>query len=184
MWDSLIGRPRRVLVLACALAAFGAAGALAYFTSAGSGSGRASVGSSSPFTVNFNVSGGSSRLPVQYVRGIGSVGSLSASNLYPGSGSDTLSYNIENDASAAEDLASTTASIAALNGDITENGVEVPGCLQSWFQAANTPPSSLPQELSGGEASASGSVTVTMTDTDSDQDACQGASPDIVVQAS
>jgi hypothetical protein len=148
-------------VLVCAGAAF------AYFTSTGSGSGNATVGSSSAFTVN--------------------VAAASGGALYPGSGTQTLSYTVTNPSSGAQSLRATTASVASSGGNITTGsgaGTPVTGCLASWFTATNTAPTPLPQNLAGGATSTSGSVAVTMQDSGTNQDPCQGATPNITVSAS
>ncbi len=141
-----------------------AGGAFAYFTSSGSGTGQASVGSSTAFTVNAS--------------------SDTSNSLYPGSGSETLTYTVHNPSSGAQNLTSTSASVASLNGDVTQGGTEVTGCKASWFSAVNTAPTPLPQDLAGGTSSSQGSVLVTMSDSGTNQNACEGAKPDITVSAS
>ncbi len=142
--------------------------AFGYFTSSGSGNGQASVGSASPFTV--------------------SVSSDSSGSLYPGAGSETLTYTVTNPSSGYQHLAGTSAAVVAYSGsisadagDVTQSGNPVSGCLASWFSAANTAPSS--QELAGGATSPQGNVVVTMSDSGTNQDPCQGARPDITVSA-
>jgi hypothetical protein len=135
--------------------------AVAYFTSSGSGTGSASVGKSSAFTVE--------------------VSSDTSGSIYPGSGSETLSYSIKNEGSGHQNVTSTSASVNSDEGNITQNGTPVVGCLASWFHAADTSPA--PVDLAGG-ATAEGSVKVTMEDAEANQDACQGANPDITVKAS
>ncbi|MDQ6836498.1 MAG: SurA N-terminal domain-containing protein [Actinomycetota bacterium] len=140
-----------------------AGGAYAYFTSSGSGTGAASVGTSSLFTVN----------PAAATGG----------PLYPGSGSESISYTVTNPSSGAQNLSGTTAAIASSGGNITHNGTPVAGCLASWFTATNTPPT-LPQNLAGGATSTAGSVAVTMSNAAVSQNACQNQSPDITISAS
>jgi uncharacterized protein (UPF0333 family) len=134
--------------------------AVAYFTSSGSGTGSASVGKSTAFTVE--------------------VSSDTSGSLYPGSGSETLSYTVTNPGTGAQNLSATTATVASAGGNITEGGNEVEGCKASWFTAKDSSPA--PKNLKGGE-STTGSVEVTMQDS-GNQDACQGANPDITVNAS
>jgi hypothetical protein len=136
--------------------------AAAYFTSTGSGSGSATVGSSTAFKVT--------------------VAAPTGGPLYPGSGSENLAYTVKNEGSGAQNVNSTSASVASSEGgDITQGGEAVEGCKASWFTAKDTSPA--PANLKGGE-SASGSVEVTMQDSGTNQDACQGASPDVTVKAS
>lgn len=144
-------------------------GAFAYFTSTGTGTGSASVGSASTWTVNTS----------PYTGG----------PLYPGSGSETISYTVTNASTGHQGLTATSASVAqvasgANAGDITQSGTAVPGCLASWFTAVNSAPTPLPQDLAGGATSSAGSVAVTMQDPNVNQDACEGAAPDITVNAS
>lgn len=155
-------RRKRVVVALSAVAVLAlAAGAYAYFSSSGSGGGQATVGSSSPFNVT--------------------VAAPTGGPLYPGSGTENLSYTIKNPSAGTQNLSTTSASVASLNGDITHGGTELVGCKSSWFSATNNAPAYGP--LAGG-ASATGSVDVTMPNNTTDnQDKCQGAQPDINVSA-
>lgn len=139
-----------------------AAGAYAYFSGGGSGTGKASVGTTKGFTVT--------------------VGSDSSGSVYPGYGSETLGYTVKNNSNGTQNLARTAVVVAADGtGNITSGGTAVPGCLASWFAAADTAPAY--GEIQGGQ-SVTGHVTVTMNDAGVSQDACQNASPDITVTAS
>lgn len=146
-----------VAVLAVAGAAF------AYFTSTGTGTGNATVGTSTVFTV--------------------AVAAPTGGLLYPGSGTDTLSYTVHNPGAGAENLAATTAVVASSGGNITQSGTPVVGCLSAWFTATNTAPT-LPEGLAGGGTSTEGSVAVTMTDSGTNQNPCESTTPDITVSAS
>jgi hypothetical protein len=139
-----------------------AGGAFAYFTSSGSGTGSATVGSATAFTVN--------------------PASATGGPLFPGSGSQTISYTVTNPGSGAQNLSATSASVASSGGNVTVNGTPVSGCQASWFTAVNHPPT-LPQDLAGGATSTAGSVTVTMQDSGTGQNACQSAQPDITINA-
>lgn len=141
-----------------------AGAALAYFSSTGSGTGSATVGSSTAFTV--------------------AVSPATGGPLYPGSGTQNLAYTVNNPSSGGQNLSATTASVASSGANITSGGVAVPGCLAADFTATNTAPTPLPQNLAGGATSTGGSVAVTMTNTAANQDACQGKTPDITVSAS
>lgn len=135
--------------------------AVAYFTSTGSGTGSATVGSATAFKVT--------------------VSAATGGPLYPGSGSENLAYTVKNEGSGAQNINSTSAVVASKGGNITQSGVEVAGCKASWFTATDSSPA--PVSLKGGE-SAPGSVEVTMQDSGTNQDACQGTSPDVTVSAS
>ena len=160
MFRNLITKKRAVVLGVVAVLAV-AGIAIAYFTSSGSGTGSATVGSSSAFKVT--------------------VSAPSGGPLYPGSGSESLAYSVENTGSGFENLNATSVEVASKGGNITESGTEVAGCLSTWFTATDTSPA--PKNLKGGE-SANGSVKVTMQDSGTPQDACQGKSPDITVNAS
>jgi hypothetical protein len=141
-----------------------AAGALAYFTSSGSGTGTASVGSAGAWTVN--------------------VSPATGGPLYPGSGSESIAYTVTNSGSGHQSLAGTTAVVASSGSNVTQGGVAVSGCLASWFTATNTAPTPLPQNLAGSATSSGGSVAVSMQDSGTSQNPCQGVSPDITISAS
>lgn len=152
----------RIAVL-CTVASLALAGAAyAYFTSSGTGTGNATVGTSTAFTV--------------------SVAAPTGGLLYPGSGTDVMTYTVHNPSAGAQNLSSTSVAVASSNGNITQGGTPVSGCLASWFTATNTPPA-LPQDLAGGTTSTAGSVAVTMTDSGTSQNACENATPDITVSA-
>jgi hypothetical protein len=154
----VVGALTVVAVLAVAGAAF------AYFSSSGSGTGSATVGSSTAFTV--------------------AVSPATGGPLYPGSGSQTLSYTVTNPGAGSQNLGATTATVVSSGGNIVHGSTVVTGCLASWFTATNTAPPPLPQTLAGGATSTAGSVAVTMANAAVSQDACQGTTPDITVSAS
>lgn len=160
-------RKRRAASLALLLLLLFVGGvAVAFFTSNGQGTGQASVGSATHFTVT--------------------VSSDNTGALYPGAGSETLTYTVHNPGSAGYQILHSTSSAVAegTNHYITEDGTEVNGCLASWFSTSNTQPAGLPQNLAPNANSAQGTVAVTMLDSGSDQDKCQGHTPDITVSAS
>jgi hypothetical protein len=156
-------KSRRVLIGLGAIVSLALAGAaIAYFTSTGSGTGTASVGNASNWTVN--------------------VATPSGGPLYPGAGSQTFQYTVTNAGSGHQQLNATATSVPGdANGDILTSGAPQAGCKAIWFTAANTPVA--PTNLAGG-ASVTSSVTVTMQDSNTNQNACQGKSPDVKVDAS
>jgi hypothetical protein len=158
---------KRVVVALSVVAALAVAGgAIAYFTSSGSGTGSATVGSSSALSV--------------------AVAAPSGGPLYPdGTSAETLGYTVTNNASFAQHIGSTTVTVAAdSNGDIKHGSTAVTGCKASWFTASDTGASAAPATVASGGGTATGTVTVKMpADSTNDQDACQGASPDITVAA-
>jgi hypothetical protein len=156
---------KRAVVALSVVAVLAVAGAaIAFFSSTGSGTGQASVGASTAFTI--------------------AVSSDTTGTLYPGSGTETLTYKVHNPSAGNQNLSATTAAVASSGGDITQGGVAVSGCLAADFTATNTAPTPLPQNLAGGTDSTQGSVAVTMKDSGVNQDACQGKKPDITVSAS
>src|SRR4051812_8071211 len=128
-----------------------AVAAFAYFTSSGSGTGSAAVGTASPWQVD--------------------VAAPTGGPVYPGSGSEDLAYTITNTSSGHQQLESISASVASSGGNVTHNGTAVAGCSASWFTAVNHPPT-LPSNVAGG-GQRGGSVTVTMQDSGTNQDACK-----------
>lgn len=153
---------RRLLAAVTVVATLAVAGAaFAYFTSTGSGTGSATVGSSSNWTVAAQTATGGP--------------------LYPGAGSMSIPYTIKNPSSGSQGLQSVSAAVASSGGNVTQNGSAVAGCSASWFTATNNPPGL--GDVPGGQT-VTGSVTVTMQDdTTSSQDACQGVQPDISISA-
>ncbi len=140
-----------------------AAGAYAYFTSSGTATVTATVGSASPFTVTF--------------------GSPTGGPLYPGSGTQTFPYTVTNPSGGgSQGLTTTTTVIAASgSGDVTSGGTPVTGCRALWFTATNTAPAAATLAPGG---TATGSVAVTMQNVGSSQNPCQGVAPDVTVSAS
>lgn len=135
--------------------------AFAYFTSTGSGTGQAAVGSSTHWTVALSASTGT---------------------MYPGSGSSVIPYTVTNAGTGNQYLTTTAASVNAdTNGNVTSHGTSVSGCLATWFTATNTAPTAA--DLAGG-AHTTGSVSVAMSDANANQNACEGVTPDVTVNAS
>ena len=155
----LAGAAAAALVAGVGGAAFG------FFTTTGSGTGSASVGALQTNKWGVVVSADTTHA------------------LFPGSGSETLTYTITNSDTGNQALTSVTASVPALNSDITELGVEVPGCLASWFTAtAGAPTPGLGVSIAP-TTSATGSVSVSMSNVNLSQDVCAGHTPDITGNA-
>jgi hypothetical protein len=150
--------------------------AVAYFTGAdGSGTGSAAVGSSTAWSVSVN-SGSATFAPSGYTA------------IYPGSGTQTIPFTVTNNGKGAQNLKSLSYVIkndgASPAIAETSTGTVITGCQASWFAAgANSGNGSLPSDLAAAGAY-SGKVDVTMSDSGGNQDACQGASPGVVVTAS
>src|SRR5204863_9469973 len=113
-----ITKRRAFVALGVVAALVIASAAIAYFTSSGSGSGTASVGSSSPFTIATDAATGGP--------------------LLPGSGSENIAYHVTNSGNGTQNLSSTSVSVASdANGDVTHNGGSIAGCKASWLNASN-----------------------------------------------
>lgn len=166
-----VRRPRVVAALSVVVVLALAGGAFAYFTSTGSGTGSATVGSASNFTVTPSAATGGP--------------------LYPAAGTTNIAYTVTNASSGAQELNGTSAAVAsdasggANSGDVLQGGTTVPGCLAAWFTATNHSPTTPapPTDLAADASATGGSVDVTMQDSGSNQDACQGVKPDITISA-
>jgi hypothetical protein len=153
-------RKRRLAALGSGVALAAVVGAVAYFTNTGSGTGQATVGSSTPWGVTFQTTTGT---------------------MFPGAGASTVNYTVTNNGSGNQNLTTTTAVVVNDgSGNVTSSGTPVPGCLASWFSAANDPPAAV--TLAPG-ASTTGSADITMIESGTNQDPCQGVTPDILVTA-
>ena len=155
-----------VAVLGASLAAY------AYFTSTGSGTGKADVGSATSWTVgNASTTG----------------------TMYPGAGTATLTYRVTNPGTGRQAVTGVSVTVAASGGNIIDDttGNAVAGCTASWFSAAastfkasdGTTTVVAPVDLAGGDY-ITGTSAVTMSNVASSQDACQGHSPRLTISAS
>jgi hypothetical protein len=141
---------RRVKATALGLCLVAIAGvAFAYFTSNGSGTGTASVGSSSAVTLHGSVS----------------------STLYPGA-SSPVSFTVDNPSSGSERVG--TISLSSISVDAGHSGCStvISGGNPDFTMA----PVTVNQVFAPGNGQAvSATGTLTMNDTGVSQDACQGA---------
>jgi hypothetical protein len=155
---------RRIAVvgLTGALVLGGAGAAFAYFTSTGSGTGQASVGSAA----NWNVIAG----PV-------------SGTMLPGSGTSTIVFTVKNVGNGNQKDNGDTVAMASSGGNVTQNGTVVSGCLASWFTPAIGVDNASGTDFAAG-TSQTVTVTVTMTDAAVAQDACQGVTPDVTLSVS
>jgi hypothetical protein len=125
------------------------AGAIAYFTTSGSGTGTASVGNSSAVTLHATVS----------------------STLYPGT-SSPVSFTVDNPSSGTQRVA--TISLASISVDAGHSGCStvISGGNPDFTMPDVTANQVFPN--GNGQAVTAGG-TLTMNDTGVSQDACQGA---------
>jgi hypothetical protein len=137
--------------------------AFAYFTAAGTGTGNAAVGATGTW-------------------GITAAPAVGA--MYPGQGSSAVTFTITNDGSGNQALHGLTATVPAINGDVTVAGAEIVGCSASWFTPAVGSPSIAFGTSIAPSGTASVIVTMTMSDAAASQDACAGVSPVVSLAAS
>lgn len=136
--------------------------AFAYFTSGGSGTGSAQVGTGpgNAFSIT-------------------STGPLTA--LTPGAGSQPFDVSVTNTSDQAAFVGFVSMSIATFPGGdaATAGGADIPGCLASWFTV--DPTLDVDTTVGAGDTvSASGlgidEPTIQMTESGTDQNACESAS--------
>lgn len=155
---------RRIAIVSItgALVLGGAGAAFAYFTSSGSGTGQATVGSATTWTVTAGAPSGT---------------------MLPGSGTTTIVFTVQNASTGNQKDNGDSVAMATSGSDVTSHGKDVSGCLASWFV-----PAIGTDNASGVDFNASQSetvtVTVTMTDAAANQDSCQGVTPDVTLSVS
>jgi hypothetical protein len=148
--------------------------AVAYFTGAdGSGTGNATVGTSTTWGVSVN-SGGATYTPSGYTA------------IYPGTGVESIPFTVTNNGKGAQNLKTLSYAIKQdVSGNAeTSGGTVITGCLASWFTpSANAGNAALPSNLAPA-GTYSGNVDVAMSDTGTNQDPCKTALPGVIVTAS
>ncbi len=172
-----------VLLATLVVAAAAAIGAYAYFTSTGHGTGSATVGSATNWTV-------------------GETGSPSGGPLYPDTGTypagpfsgahvQTDTYTVTNGGSGSQNLANVAISVANANGSAwsAQADLSKPACTAADFsvggQAAGATwnDTTLAQDFAAGDSHSS-TVTVEMVDNGANQDNCQGVTVPLYFSAS
>ncbi|MCU1495313.1 MAG: hypothetical protein JWO62_3077 [Acidimicrobiaceae bacterium] len=125
--------------------------AFAYFTTGGSGTGTAGVGTSSDLTIN-------------------QVGSISG--LLPGGGSQPIEYSIDNTSTGNQDVTGVTVAIASITAPAAVGGLT---CTSPDFTL--TQPNTVPGDIAAKTTytSAPSGASISMNDTASNQDGCKGA---------
>jgi len=143
------------------LALAGGGAAFAYFTSSGSGTGTATVGTASTFTV---------------------AEASASGTILPGAGSSVILYTVTNTGTGDESYATDSVALPTeTNGDAEHGGVDIPGCLATWFTPVVTTDPGLNTSIAGG-GHVTVTVTVTMPDlSTTDQTACAGKAPDVTL---
>ena len=161
------------VVIATAIALGGAGAALAYFTSSGTGSGTATVGTAGSWTV-------------------GESGTPSGGPLYPdaaigGANIQTDSYTVSNPNAGSQDLTSVVIEVSP-TFSVQDANLD-PACTAADFsvggQAVGTAwtDTSLHGDYISG-ASETGTVTVELIDNGANQDSCEGQTVPLVFTAS
>jgi hypothetical protein len=156
------------------LAAAGAA--IAFFTSSGTGSGSATVGTSTAWTVGQTGTTGPALLPDPAI-GTGNI--------------QTKSYQVTNPSSGSQNLKQVVVSIANGNGSAWSSQADntTPACTAADFSVGGQPvgqswtDTSLSGDYTAG-SSQSGTATVQMIDNGANQDNCQGVTVPLYFQAS
>ena len=156
---------------AAALVAGVGGAAFAFFTSTGSGTGSATVGNATAWSVT----------------GIGTTGPA----LLPGVGSQTIAYTVTNGGASAQTLNAVKLVIDTDGSgnvlDANASNAPVPNCKAADFVPTDNNvglPASEAGTSPGPAGSYSGSSTLVLHDSGSPQDACQGVSPAFHVNAS
>jgi len=156
-------RKKRVLV-GLTVAMMAVAGvAFAYFSSTGSGTGSATVGTAAAWEVT--------------------VAAPTGGPLFPGSGTDTLVYYVKNNSAGPLTLNTVTAKLRESGGLVYSGGNPAAGCYASWFTVGNSH-GALPYSVAGSTY-IEGSATVALNEVATEnQNACQGVAPEVTVEAS
>ena len=109
-----------------------------------------------------------------------SVSSDTSGSLYPGIGSETLTYSVTNSGGGNQELNSVNFSVA--------NSGQGGACLGSWFTVTDNGstngvvPAGANSDLAPGHSD-NGTVTLSLRDVATSQDACEGASPQVTLTA-
>jgi hypothetical protein len=168
-------RKRVVVVLGTGALLLGVAGAaFAYFSSTGTGTGQATVGASTAFTVASVAPTGGLLYPDSSI-GVagGTVDSIGYTVTNPGKSSQNLNRVVISISSVTGGSAGTPACTA---GDFSLNGAPV-------GTAVTDTSAPIVQDLPAG-GTATSSVTIEMIDNHLNQDACQNAIPHLLFSAS
>jgi hypothetical protein len=161
-WSSF--RRRSIFLAAVALTSVLAGIAYAYFTSSGTGTGNARVGTSASWAVQANNPVG---VP-----------------LLPGYGSQNISYTVTNTSDGYQKLMDTAAALTTnAAGDVYDVSTSsiAAGCKAAWYTVVNDKPALV--NLAGGAVHSGGNVTIQMLDSNTNQDACKLVSPQVTIDA-
>lgn len=146
-----------ILGIAAALVLGGGGAAFAYWTAQGSGTGTATTGVSSGFTVT-------STAPV-------------GADLYPGGPTQSVTFTVANEATAPQTLEEVTVTVANADGSAW---TAVVGCSAADF-TIGTPVVDYGEIA--GETSVEGTVTIALINSGTNQDACQNIDVPLYIAA-
>jgi hypothetical protein len=162
------------------VAVVAAVGAYAYFTSTGNGTGSATVGDATNWTVGEDVDGASG-------------GPLYPDAAIGGANIQTDSYTVKNGGSGSQNLTSVTVQVAESDGDAwsSQGDLSKPACTAADFSVGGAdvgttwtdPSTTLYGDYVAGESRPS-SVTVELIDNSANQDNCQGVTVPLYFSAS
>jgi hypothetical protein len=144
-----ISRKRALAMLGCTVALAATGAAVAYFTSSGSGTGTAAVGSSSPVTLHATIS----------------------SSLYPGA-SSPVTFTVDNPSSGSQRVGTITLSSISVDSGHSGCSTTISGGNPDFTMPAVTVNKVI---APGNGQSVTPTGTLTMNETGVNQDACQGA---------
>jgi len=163
------------VLVAGAIVLGGAGAALAYFTSTGAGTGSASVGTAGTWTVN-------------------QVGAASPANsLYPdaapgGANIETVTYDVTNNGSGTQNLASVSVAVDPTFSYVDANGD--PACTAADFSldgntvGTSATDATLAGEVTAGATTTTSTFTIELIDNGKNQDSCENQSIPLVFSAS
>jgi hypothetical protein len=101
--------------------------------------------------------------------------------LFPGIGTETITYTITNNGTGDQALQTVAAVVNSSSGNVTVAGVAVSGCLATWYTASAATPSPVVGTTIAPAGTATDVVTVALTNAAVNQNPCQGIHPDIVL---
>jgi hypothetical protein len=164
------------LLAVVAVAAISAVGAYAYFTSTGTGSGSATVGTSTAWQVTTDAATGGPLTPG------------GASTTY-----EAVAYRVKNNSTGHQNLANVNVKVANADGTAW---TAVAGCSASDFQlsidggstwgaaGASVNDTALAGNLAPSGVTSDGTITIRMIDSGSNQDGCKNATVPLYLYAS
>lgn len=152
MVSTISRRKKRLAIAGAVVLTFSGAGAaFAYWSSTGSGTGAATTGSNTAFTVAAATA----------------VGTIS-----PGGAGQTVNFTVTNPGPGTQQLTNVAVTMAGPTGTAW---APTGGCLIGDYTATvTTQPVSSPTVLAAGATTGNGVVTVTLASSSANQDACKG----------